>query len=184
MANRSYLLAVDDASATWSDAPEREIVAEGINEIPVFWAGLFVREDRQADAYEGEGDKPLTIPNWCVEMATAKHRLAARRRPIGDLLDKRSREIWFSFVDHLSAVESVYLKTNAAEVWALDPDGYEGYWAKLLHLFAEPDIRSLKAAVEANDLSFEDGSIGWDDAEETICKLAGADHIQEVPWLD
>ena len=38
MANRTYLLAVEEPSTTWSDDPEREILAEGINEIPVFWA--------------------------------------------------------------------------------------------------------------------------------------------------
>lgn len=27
-------------------------------------------------------------------------------------------------------------------------------------------------------------SIDWEDEEETIGKLAGADHIREVPWLD
>lgn len=188
MANRSYLLAVDDSSTTWSDDPEREIIAEGINEIPVFWASLFVQDDRRIDSYEGEDDegraKAVMIPNWCVSSATAKQRLAALRKPIGKLLDEQSREVWFSFVDHLSAAGSAYFKTNAAEVWGLNPDGYDQYWGTLLRLFAEPTPKNLKAALGANGLSFKGGSVGWDDDEETICKLAGADHIRDVPWFD
>lgn len=188
MANRSYLLAVDDRSVTWSKDPEREIIAEGINEIPVFWASLFVSDDKHADAYEGEdregNTKTLTIPNWCVDSSTAKRRLAARSEPIGRLLDDRSREVWFSFVDHVTAAGAAYFKTNGAEVWGLNPDGYEKYWDTLLRPFAEPTPENLKAAIEANDLSFEGGSVSWDDDEETICKLAGGDHIRPVPWID
>lgn len=188
VANRTYLLAVDDRAATWSDDPEREIIAEGIGEIPVFWAALFVREDRQVDDYEGEGDggktEVLKIPNWCVGSAVAKERLAALREPIGKLLDRRSKKVWQLFVDHISAENAAFFKTNAAELWGLAPDAYEGYWGTLLRLFAEPTRATLKAAVEANDLSLEGKSIDWDDEEETACKLAGADHIREVPWLD
>jgi hypothetical protein len=188
VANRSYLLAVDDRSITWSDDPEHEIIAEGINEIPVFWASLFVNGDKQVDAYEGEDDegnaKAIMIPNWCVSSETAKQRLAALREPIGKLLDERSREVWFSFVDFLSTMESTYFKTNTAEVWNLAPDGFQQYWETLLRPFTEPTSENLKAAIEANGLDFEDGSVNWDEEEETICKLAGADHIRDVPWLD
>lgn len=188
MANRAYLLAVDDRSTTWSDDPEHEIVAEGINEIPVFWASLFINGDKQTDAYEGEDDegdaKSIMIPNWCVSSEAAKQGLAALRDPVGKILDERSREVWFLFVDYLSTVESTYFKTNAAEVWNLDPDGFQQYWDTLLRPFTEPTPGNLKAAIEANGLSFEGGSVSWDDDEETICKLAGADHIQEVPWLE
>lgn len=183
MANRSYLLAVDDRSITGSDAPEREILAEGINEIPVFWASLFTEDDRQLDSYEGE-DENIQIPNYCVASSLAKERLAALREPIGRLLDERSREVWTRWVEHLLGVEADYFKTNAAEVWELDPDSYDAYWSTLLRLFSAPTAAHLRAAVEANELSYEGGSISWDDDEETICKLAGADHIQDVPWLD
>lgn len=188
VANLSYLLAVDDPSTTWSDNPGREIVAEGINEIPVFWASLFIRDDKRVDPYEGEddegGDKILLIPNYCVTTAVARRRLSALRDPIGKLLDERSRSVWFSFIEHLSAEEAAYFKTNAAEVWGLDPDGYDESWDTLLRLFIEPTTENLKAALKANDLSFARGSVSWDDEEETICKLAGADHIRDVPWLD
>lgn len=183
MANRSYLLAVDDRSLPWSEDPEREIIAEGINEMPVFWASLFTAEDRQVDSYEGEGG-PILIPNACVPSAVAKERLAALREPIGRLLDGRSRKVWTKWVKHLMASEAAYFKTDAAEVRDLDPDGYEAYWNMLLRLFAEPNPENLKAAVEANELSFDEGSVSWDDDEETICKLAGSEHIREVPWLD
>jgi len=49
LANRAYLLTVDDKSLTWSKDPEKEILAEGIKEIPVFWASLFRAGDRQLD---------------------------------------------------------------------------------------------------------------------------------------
>ena len=42
----------------------------------------------------------------------------------------------------------------------------------------------MKAAIERNGLSYDDGQVSWDDDEETTCKLAGADHIRDLPWLD
>ncbi len=183
MANRSYLLAVEDRSVTLPEDPGREVIAEGIDEIPVFWASLFGPEDRQLDSYEGEGDD-IQVPNYCVALPAARQRLVALRGPIGQLLDERSRVIWAQWVDHLMGVRAAYLKTSAAEVWDLDPDGYDAYWITLLRPFAEPDATHLGAAVEANGLSFEDGAVIWEDDEETICKLAGAAHIGEVPWSD
>src|SRR3954454_11853424 len=109
MANRSYLLAVDDRSITWSEDPEREVIAEGINEMPVFWASLFTPEDRQVDSYEAEGPAVL-VPNSCVGVSVAKERLAALREPIGQLLDKRSRKVWSQWVEHLMASEAAYFK--------------------------------------------------------------------------
>src|SRR5437764_15467321 len=93
MANRSYLLAVDDRSITWSENPEREIIAEGINEVPVFWASLFAPGDRQLDSYEGD-EGEIQIPNYCASSTVAKRRLADLREPIGTLLDERSGRIW------------------------------------------------------------------------------------------
>ncbi|HTE20165.1 MAG TPA: hypothetical protein VK689_17510 [Armatimonadota bacterium] len=183
MANRAYLLAVDDRTTTWSGAPEREIIAEGIDEVPVFWASLFVAADRQLDQYEGDAGE-LLIPNWCVSSHTARERLERVREPIASLLDERSREIWELWVCHLMAEGAAYFKTNAAEVWELDPDGYEAYWRTLLRPFAAPSAAHLQAAVQANGLRLIGGVIQWDDEEETICKLAGADHIRDVPWLD
>lgn len=182
MANRAYLLAVDDRSVTQSKAPAEEIVAEGINEVPVFWAAVFAPGDRQVDTYEGRKGE-LKIANWCAETTAAKQRLAALHEPVGKLLDDRSRELWHQFVDHLSALTSKYVKTNAAEVWGLDPEGYEGYWGKLLAAFADPTVANMKTAVEANELRYANGSVSWDDDDETKCKLAGADHIRNVPWL-
>ncbi|MDQ3421653.1 MAG: hypothetical protein M3541_23265 [Acidobacteriota bacterium] len=182
MANRAYLLAVDDRSTTLSKAPAEEIIAEGINEIPVFWAALFAPADRRLDTYEGD-EGELKIANWCAETSVAKQRLATLREPIGKLLDDRSGEVWQQFVDHLSALQSKYVKTNGAEVWGLDPEGYEVYWGKLLAAFSEPTPANMKAAVEANDLRYANGAVSWDDDDETTCKLAGADHIRNVPWL-
>lgn len=42
----------------------------------------------------------------------------------------------------------------------------------------------MAAALEVNELTYADGAVNWDDDEDgTICKLAGADHIRDVPWL-
>ena len=129
MANRSYLLAVEDRSTTWSKEPKREIIAEGINEIPLFWASLFTPDDKQLDTYEGEDDDgnkvALEVANWCAHSSEAKQRIAILREPVSELLDARSQEVWFAFVEHLSAEEATYFKTNAVEMWELDPDGYE-----------------------------------------------------------
>jgi hypothetical protein len=182
VANRAYLLAVNDRSVTQAKAPAEEIIAEGINEIPVFWAALFTAADRQLDTHEGRKGE-LKIPNWCAETFAAKERLGKLREPVGKLLDDRSRAVWHQFVDHLSALESKYVKTNAAEVWGLDPEGYDGYWGKLLAAFSDPAAANMKAAVEANELRYANGSVSWDDDDETTCKLAGADHIRSVPWL-
>lgn len=182
MANRAYLLAVNDRSVTLSKAPAHEIVAEGINEIPVFWASLFTTAERQLDTY-GERDAELKIPNWCVETATAKQRLLELREPIGRLLDGRSCAVWHQFVDHLSSQDATFLKTNAAEVWALDPEGYETYWCKLLLPFSDPTAENMKAAIEANELRYSGSAVSCDGEEETRCKLAGANHIRKVPWL-
>lgn len=92
MANRAYLLAVDDANTTWTENATEEIIAEGINQIPVFWASLFSEADRQLDSYEGD-EGNIHIPNWCVQSNVAKERLAALASPISELLDERSKQI-------------------------------------------------------------------------------------------
>jgi hypothetical protein len=188
VANRSYLLAVEDRSTTWSSNPEREIIAEGINEIPVFWASLFTPDNKQIDTYEGEDEEgnkvALEVANWCVSSDDAKQRLDTLRELVAELLDERSQEVWFAFVDHLCAEEAAYFKTNAVEFWELDPDGYDEYWDTLLRFFSKPTAKSLKAALEVNDLSYVRRSVSWDDDEETICKLAGDSHIRDVPWFD
>ncbi len=182
------MLAVVDPATIWADNPESEIIAEGIDEIPVFWASLFVPHARRVDAYEGEDAGgivgPVLVPNYCVDAAIARRRLTDLCEPIGRLLDQRSREVWSAFVGHLSSTEAAYFRTDAAEVWGLEPDGYDRYWETLLRLFVQPTIENLEAALKANELSFAGGSVGWAYEEETICKLAGAHHIREVPWLD
>jgi hypothetical protein len=182
VANRSYLLTVDDASATWSKDPEKEILAEGINEIPVFWASLFRPGDRRLDQYDGD-DQKLDVANWCADADAAKARLKSLRPTIAALLDDRSRRLWEQWVEFMTAQECRFFKTNAAEVWGLDPDGYEDYWAVLLRAFEQPSAATMKAAVERNDLTYVNGKVSWDDDEETTCKLAGADHIRDLPWL-
>jgi len=145
MANRAYLLAVDDRAATWTDDPERTVLAEGIEEVPVFWASLFTPQDRQIDAIEG-GDETLEVANWCVDSGTARQRLEELREPIARLLDDRSRQLWEQWVAFLVGQSPRYFKTNADEVWGLDPDGYEDYCATLLTAFSNPSAESLKAA--------------------------------------
>lgn len=183
MANRAYLLAVTDTNTTWIENATEEIIAEGINEIPVFWASLFSEADRQLDTYEGD-EGNIQIPNWCVQSNVAKERLAALAAPISELLDERSKQIWSLWVRHLTAETATYFKTNAAEVWGLDPDGYDAYMKTMLQAFATPSPTTVAAAIEANELTYADGTVSWDDDEETICKLAGADHIRDVPWLE
>jgi hypothetical protein len=39
------------------------------------------------------------------------------------------------------------------------------------------------AAEEANELSYANGAVSWDRKDETTCKLAGADHLQDLPWI-
>jgi hypothetical protein len=182
LANRAYLLAVDDRSVTWSKDPEREVLAEGINEIPVFWASLFCADDRQIDEYAGD-DGPLQIVNWCADSVAAKGRLRVLRPTVAGLLDKRSRALWEQWVDFLVAQRCRFFKTNAAEVWGLHPEGFEKYLGVLLRAFAEPSAATIKAAIERNGLSYIKDQISWDDNEETTCKLAGADHIRNLPWL-
>ena len=183
MANRAYLLTVDDGSVTWSTDPERDILAEGINEIPLFWASLFRAADRQVDTYAGLDGK-VQVANWCSDAETAKSRLKSLRPTIAGLLDERSRGLWEQWVDFLTAQQCRFFKTNAAEVWGLDPDGYEEYWSVLLRAFDEPSATTMEAAIERNGLSYVNGQVSWDDDEETTCKLAGADHIRDLPWLD
>jgi hypothetical protein len=183
LANRAYLLTVDDKSVTWSEDPEKEILAEGMNEIPVFWASLFRAGDRHLDEYEG-GDGKLQVANWCSEAEAAKERLKRLRPTVAALLDERSRALWEQWIEFLTAQECRFFKTNAAEVWGLDPEGYEDYWAALLRAFEEPSSETMKAAIERNDLSYVKDKVSWDDDEETTCKLAGADHIRNLPWLD
>ena len=182
MANRGYLLVVDDRSTTVSSDPEKEIIAEGINEVPVFWASLFVAADRQMDLYEGE-DGNVRIANWCVETRIAKERLKRLKEPIGRLLDFWSRKLWNLWIDFLFQQEGKYFKTNAAEVWGLNPDGYESYWGTLLLAFSKPTEKNFQMAAESNDLRYMDRGIRWDNHDATICKLAGADHIQDLPWF-
>jgi hypothetical protein len=179
LTNRGYLLVVDDRSTTLSNDPEKEIIAEGINEIPVFWASLFVAGDRQMDLYEGE-DGNVRIPNWCVETRIAKERL---KEPIGGLLDFWSRKLWNLWIDFLFQQEGKYFKTNAGQVWCLDPDGYETYWGKLLLAFSNPTEKNFQKAAEANDLRYMDRGIRWDNHDATVCKLAGAEHIRDLTWF-
>lgn len=183
MANRAYLLTVNDPSTTWSRDPEREILAEGINEIPVFWASLFIPGDRRIDTYEGDGGE-LQIPNYCVDAATGKQRVLDLSDSICALLDQRSQDVWRKWVGFISEQEGPLFKTNAAEVWNLGPSRYDEYWATLLRAFSKPSASTMEAASAMNWLRYVDGAVGWDDAEETACKLAGADHIRDVPWLD
>jgi hypothetical protein len=182
MANRGYLLVVDDRSTTWSKDPEKEIIAEGINEVPVFWASLFVAGDRQIDVYEGEeGD--LKIANWCVETRIAKERLKRLKEPIGGLLDLWSRKIWNLWIDYLSQQDGMYFKTNTAEVWDLCTERYDSYWSTLLLAFSNPTELNFQMAAESNDLRYMDRGIRWDNHGATICKLAGAEHIRDLPWF-
>jgi hypothetical protein len=183
LANRAYLLTVDDRSVTWSNDPKKEILAEGISEIPVFWASLFRAGDRQIDEYEGE-TRTLEVPNWCVNAEHAITRLKTLCPIVAGLLDKRSCALWEQWVDFLTTQQCGYFKTNAAEVWDLDPDGYEDYWAVLLRAFEEPSAAAIKAAIEQNGLQYLNGAIPWDDDVKTICKLAGADHIRDLPWMN
>jgi len=183
LANRAYLLTVDDKSLTWSKDPEKEILAEGIKEIPVFWASLFRAGDRQLDQYEGDDGK-LEVANWCTDAEAGKARLKLLRPTIAALLDERSRALWEQWVEFLTGQQCQFFKTNAAEVWSLDPEGYEDYWTVLLRAFEEPSAATMKAAIERNDLSYVKGKVSWDDDEETTCKLAGADHIRHLPWVD
>ena len=183
MANRAYLLTVDDKSLTWSKDPKKEILAEGINEIPVFWASLFSADDRQVDEYDADGGK-LKVTNWCADADAARARLKSLRPTIAALLDERSRRLWVQWVEFMTEQTCRFFKTNAAEVWGLDPDGYEDYWAVLLRAFEEPSAATMNAAIERNGLSYVKGEVSWDDDEETTCKLAGADHIRDLPWLD
>ena len=184
MANRAYLLAVDDRSITWSKDPEREVLAEGINEIPVFWASLFVAGDRQVDAYDTHDGEKLEVANWCAESAVAKQRLTALGPKMEKLLDERTHGLWEQWVEFIAEQECRYFKTNAAEVWGLHTKDYEQYWAVLLRAFEKPSAKTWRAAVERNGLDVADGEVDWDDEEVTACKLAGADHIQDLPWLD
>ncbi len=183
MANRAYLLVVNDRNVTSVRNPRREILAEGINEIPVFWASLFVSADRQVDVYQGESGL-RKIMNWCVKSATAKERIRALREPIADLLDKRSQELWKQWIRLIDGVKAKLLKTNAAEVWALDPKGYRAYGSTLLRAFSKPSVSTMRSAVERNGLEYIEGRIVWGDIEETLCKLAGSDHIRRLPWLN
>jgi hypothetical protein len=93
--------------------------------------------------------------------------------------------MWKPWVQHLAGIKSSFIKTNALEVWSLDPDGYDAYWNELLNLFAEPTVDHLAIAAKANDLEFnrEKSAIHWHEPERIACKLAGAEHIGEVPWL-
>ena len=140
------------------------------------------KADRQVDVYQ-EDDGNIEVPNWCVEADVAKERLADLETPIAEVLDERSKEIWSLWVRHLRAAAGTYFKTNAAEVWGIDADGYDVYVNTLLQAFAKPSLLTMARAVEANGLDFANGTVGWTDDEETICKLAGADHIRDVPWL-
>ena len=186
MANRAYLLAVEDKATTASKEPAREIIAEGINEIPVFWASLFVAEDRVMDSYATSDGGKLEIPNWCVRSEVAKQRVARLEEPIARLLDEKSRGVWKKWVQHLGTVNSSFIKTNAAEVWSLDPKGYDRYWSDLLKLFAEPSVERLAIAAEANEMEFnkEKQAIHWNESETIACKLGGAEHIAHVPWME
>jgi hypothetical protein len=185
MANRAYLLAVEDKTTTVSKDPEREIIAEGVNEVPVFWASLFLPEDRVIDGYDKSDGGKLEVPNWCVRSELAKERLARLEEPIAGFLDQKSRGIWKQWVQHLATVKASFIKTNAVEVWSLDPKGYDKYWSELLKLFAEPSVDHLAVAAEANDMEFnkEKQAIHWKESEMIACKLAGAEHIADVPWL-
>src|SRR5215212_1689288 len=116
MANRAYLLAVEDKTTTFSKDPEHEIIAEGINEVPVFWASLFLAEDRVNDGYDKSDGGKLEVPNWCVRSEIAKERLARLEEPIAGLLDEKSRGIWKKWVQHLATVKESFIKTNAVEV--------------------------------------------------------------------
>jgi len=183
MANRAYLLSVDRPDVTWSEKPEQEVIAEGINEVPVFWASIFDLSDRRVDKYEGDG-AIIEITNWCTETTQAISRLNRLSEPIAALLHDQTAQVWRQWVEHISAEASPLIKTNAAEVWDLNPEGYEAYMRTLFAFFSNPTSTTLEAAVKANDLGFDNGRIVSFDPEETACKLAGADHIREVPWLD
>jgi len=185
MANRAYLLAVENKMTTVSKDPAYEILAEGINEVPVFWASLFVQEDRTMDSYQQEGGGRVDIPNWCVSTEVAQERLGRLATPIGRLLDEKSRSIWSKWVQHFSTIKSSFIKTNAAEVWSLDPKGYDKHWEDLLRFFGDPSMDRLATAVEANEMQFDKQrqAIHWQDSETIVCKLAGAPHIADVPWL-
>jgi hypothetical protein len=194
VANRAYLLAVDDRSVTLSEDPATEILAEGIGEIPLFWASLFVSGDRQIDRYDGEDGEgehvDVEIPNWCTEAAVAKERLQLLRMPIAKLLDEQSRSVWEQWVDFPLDQKSGYFKTDAAEVWDLhDPEAYEGYWSDLLRAFSDPSAATLEAALDRIELRYNKGRVSciWDDKtndnDVTLCKLAGAEHIRDLPWF-
>lgn len=183
MANRAYLLAVEDPAITWSNDPGREVLAEGINEIPVYWASLFAAEDRRIDTYAGE-DGRTEIPNWCVESKTAKRRLKALQDPVAGLLRDQSGQLWTQWIGLINNQRARFLKTNAAEVWNLDAHGYDAYWATLLRAFSKPSARTMKAAAARNGLEYSGRRIAWGYVEETLCKLAGAEHIRKLPWFN
>ena len=178
-------MAVEDKGTKLSKDPAREIIAEGVNEVPMFWASLFVPEDRVYDSYEKNDGGRLEIANWCVRSEVAKERLARLEESIARLLDDKSRGIWRKWVQHLGTVKSSFIKTNAVEVWSLDPKGYDKYWSDLLKLFAEPSVNHLAIAAEANDIEFnrEKEAIHWQESEKIACKLAGGEHLAPVPWL-
>lgn len=183
MANRAYLLAVNDRHITWSRRPRSEVLAEGMNEIPLFWASLFVQSDRQVDRHPDTSGE-IKAENACVETAVAKRRLARRSRRVLELLDARSRELWSQWSRLIAGVRTTYLKTNTVEVRALDPQGFAAYWARLLRAFSHPSVATMRAAARRNGLEYRDGGIIWTGVEETLCKLAGADHIRRLPWFD
>lgn len=158
-------------------------MAEGINEIPVLWASLFTARDRRMDLYKVDGS-PRRVPNYCARTSVAKRRVRARSERVVKLLDQRARKLWSQWVEVVCEQKSAFIKTNAAEVWNLRPADYDGYWTTLLTAFAEPSSDTLKAALMANGLRYARRSISWDDVEETACKLAGAEHIRDLPWMD
>jgi hypothetical protein len=175
------LLTVEDAGTTVSGRPGREILAEGINELPVFWGSLFAEGDTRLDVYHDR----TRVRNWCVRTEKAIRRVTKVDRRVTELLDGVSGRVWGKWVRLISRQKAAFLKVNAVEVRALDPRRYDGYRRVLSRAFSEPGLWTMKGAARRNGLEFSETGFVWDAIEYEVlaCKLAGADHIRKVPWL-